>query len=56
MPKTVIIEASLVGEADSISNEALTKQLLAAFNDYSLIIPWVGEILRATVKTEGNSK
>jgi DNA-binding protein YbaB len=49
-PKKVSIKASLVEEADALSNKTLEKRILEALEEAPPKIPWVKEIEAVTVR------
>ncbi len=51
MPKKVVIEASLVVEADEISDEDIEGTILKDLNSHPPKIPWTETIKKVTVKT-----
>ncbi len=51
VPKKVIIEASLVEEADKLSDKAIEKKLLAYLEEFPPKLPWVKEIKKVNVKS-----
>ena len=50
MPKKVVIEASLVEEADNVSDKIIEKKILAYLEEYPSKLPWVKEIKKVSVK------
>jgi len=51
MPKKVVIEASLVEEADEISNEEIERKIFTYLEKYPPKLPWVKEVKKVTVKS-----
>ena len=51
MPKKVVIEASLVGEADELSDEDIEGAILKCLSSHPPKIPWMETIKKVTVKT-----
>ena len=51
MPKKIVIEASLVEEADEVSDEDTEGTILKCRNSHPPKIPWMETIKKVTVKT-----
>ena len=51
MPKKVIIEASLVEEADEMSNEEIERKISNYLEKYPPKFPWVKDIKKVSVKS-----
>ena len=52
MPKKVVIEASLVEEADEVPDEDLAGTILECLKSHPPKIPWMETVKKVTVKTE----
>jgi len=51
MLKKVVIEASLVEEADEISNEEIERKILNYLEKYPPKFPWVKDVKKVSVKS-----
>ena len=51
MPKKVVIEASLLEEADEVPDEDLAGTILKCLNSHPPKIPWIETAKKFTVKT-----
>jgi hypothetical protein len=50
VPKKLSIEASLVEEADMLSNSELEKRISAALEAFPVKIPWIKKFKKITVQ------
>jgi len=51
MPKKVVIEASLVEEADEMPDEEIERKIFTHLEKYPPKLPWVKEVKKVTVKS-----
>lgn len=51
MPKKVVIEASLVDEADEMLNEEIERKIFTYVQKYPPKLPWVKEVKKIIVES-----
>lgn len=51
MPKKVVIEVSLVEEADEVPNEEVEGKIFEYLAEYPPKLPWLKEVEKVTVKS-----
>lgn len=49
MSKKIIFEISLIKESKNKTNQAIIREILSAFSDGDLVIPWCNKVEKITI-------